>query len=146
MTAVSLLDAVTRQDQPAAVHERAARLAGQMIDGLLAERRQICQLEADFAPADWNDVQAAMGVERSFHALHREWAAEAEQVLVRIRQLIKDGLNVKDAEALEDAYASSLGRLKFTPEKTARGMEQARRGEFTPAEELRNELRARIRS
>jgi predicted transcriptional regulator len=146
MTAVSLLDAVTRDDQPLAVHARAVELAGQLVDVSLSERRRISQLEADFAPVDGGDDQAAMEIERSIYSLYQEWAAEAEQVLVRIRRLLASGFDVKDAEAMENAYASTLSRLKFTPERTARGIEQARRGQFVPAEDLRNELRSRIRS
>lgn len=146
MTAVSLLDAVTREDQPPAVHARAAGLADQMVENLLAERRRILRLEAEFAPVDWDDGQTAMEIERSIYSLHEEWAAEAEQVLLRVRRLAAQGLHVKDAGAMEDAYASGLARLKFTAEKTARGIQQARRDEFTPAQELRNELRARLRT
>jgi len=146
MTAVALLDAVTREDQPHAVHARAAALAGQLIEGLLAERRSICRIESEFTPADWGDGRVAMEIERSVYSLHQQWAAEAEQVLVRVRRLVAEGLTVKDAEEMEDAYASTLSRLKLTPDRTAQGVEQAIRGEFTPAEDLRNELRARIRS
>ncbi len=146
MTAVSLLDAVTRDDQPPAMHARAVELARQLVEASLVERQRICRLEAEFAPTDWGDGAAAMEIERSVYRLHGEWAAEAEQVLVRIRRLIASGLQVPDAAAMEDAYASALSRLKFTPEKIARGMDQASRGEFTPAEDLRNELRARIGS
>ena len=146
MTAVSLLDAVTREGQPQAVHARAGALAGQLIEGLLAERRSICRIESEFTPTDWGDGRIAMEIEQSIYSLHQEWAAAAEQVLVRVRRLVAAGLTVNDAQVLEDAYASTLSRLKFTPEKTARGIDQAIRGEFTPAEDLRNELRARIRS
>ena len=146
MTAVSLLDAVTREGQPHAVHARAAALAGQLIEGLLAERRSICRIESEFTPADWGDGRTATEIDRSIYSLHQEWAAAAEQVLVRVRRLVAAGLTVSDAQEMEDAYASTLSRLKFTPEKTARGIDQAIRGEFTPAQDLRNELRARIRS
>ena len=146
MTAVSLLDAVTRDDQPPDVHARALELAGQLVAASLAERRRICLLEAEFLPTQWGDGQAAMEIERSIHSLHSEWASEAEQVLIRVRRLGSGGLQVPDAAAMEDAYALTLSRLKFTPEKTARGMVQAHRGEFTPAEVLRDELRARVRS
>jgi hypothetical protein len=117
-----------------------------MVENLLAERRRILRLEAEFAPVDWDDGQTAMEIERSIYSLHEEWAAEAEQVLLRVRRLAAQGLHVKDAGAMEDAYASGLARLKFTAEKTARGIQQARRDEFTPAQELRNELRARLRT
>jgi len=146
MIAVSLLDAVTRADQPQAVPARTVELAGQLIDASLAERRRIRQLEAEFAPAESSDAQAVMDIERSIHSLYSGWVAEGEQILLRVRRLISSGLEVRQAAEMEDAYASTLSRLKFTPEKTSRGMEQARRGEFTPAEDLRNELRARIRS
>jgi hypothetical protein len=87
-----------------------------------------------------------MDIERSIYSLHQEWAAAAEQVLLRVRRLLAAGLTVNGTQEMEDAFASTLSRLKFTPEKTARGIDQAIRGEFTPAEDLRNELRARIRS
>jgi predicted transcriptional regulator len=146
MIAVSLLDAVTRADESQAIHARTAELAGQLIDASLAERRRIRQLEAEFAPAESSDAHAAMDIERSIHSLYTGWVTEAEQILLRVRRLISSGLEVRDAAEMEDAYASTLSRLKFTPEKTARGMAQAHRGEFTPAEDLRDELRTRIRS
>src|SRR5579864_1451469 len=132
MTAVSLLDAMTRDTKASAVDVRTLELAGQLVEAALAERLRVCRFEAEFAPTDWGDGQAVMEFERSIHALYAEWAAEAEQVLVRVRGLVSAGMQVRDAVALEHAYASTLSRLKFTPEKTARGMEQAHRGEFTP--------------
>lgn len=128
------------------MHQRAGTLATQLIDSLLADRKRTLQIEAELTTSDWGDGKAAMEIEQAIYSLHKEWAAQAEQLLQRVRRLIAGGLAVTNAEAMEAAYASTLARLKFTPDKTARGMEQAGRGEFTPAEEMRNELRARLRA
>lgn len=146
MTALPLLDVVSRDGQPAEVHARAASLASRLVEDMVAEFGRIRRIEAEFGSPDWNDASIATEVERSIYSLYHQWAAEAEQVLVRVRRLTAAGLVIDRVPELEDTYASGHARLKLTPEKTARGLEQARGGEFTPAEELRNELRARIRA
>lgn len=146
MTTASLLDAVTRDDASPAMRTRLAGLAGRVVEGLLARREQILRIEQEFLPSEWADPAAGIELERSIYSLHRQWIAEAEEVLQRVRHLVALGAGVKDVGAIEDAYASTVARLKLTPERTARGLTQAAQGESTPAEDLRNELRARIRA
>ncbi|HSU69403.1 MAG TPA: hypothetical protein VLJ39_21130 [Tepidisphaeraceae bacterium] len=146
MTTASLLDAVTRDDSSPAMRARLAGLAGRVVEGLLARRELILRIEQEFLPSEWADPAAGMELERSIYSLHRQWASEAEEVLQRVRRLVALGASVKDFEAIENAYASTIARLKLTPERTARGLTQAAQGEFTPAQDLRDELRARIRA
>jgi hypothetical protein len=147
MTAIPLFDALAREDRPAAPGGgRAAALAARLVEALLADWQRLRQFQEEFAPANWDDPAAAMEVETSIYRLFEAWAAEAEQVLVRLRRLAAAGHPVAGAEALEDACGQAAARLRFTPERMARAMEQVRRGEFTPAKELRDELRARLRA
>lgn len=60
-----------------------AALAKQLIEGLLADRQRIHQMETELSRADWGDGKAAMEIEEAVYSLHLEWAAQAEQVLVR---------------------------------------------------------------
>ena len=146
MTAIPLLDALATANQSTKAMNRLATLASRMVEDLLEERGRIRRIEADFGTDDWSDLGGAIEIEGSIHSMYRQWASEAEQVLLRVRRLSEAGVVVDRTDVLEDAYASTLSRLQLTPEKTSRGIQQANTGAFTPAEELRTELRARIRT
>ena len=147
MTAVSLFDALALEESRAPSGAgRATRLAATLVEALLADWQRIRQLQEEFAPGNWDNPPAATAVEASIYELHETWTAEAEEVLDRLRKLSLAGSHIAGTEALEDAYGLARARLKLTPDKLARTMEQVRRGEFTPAEELRNELRSRLRA
>lgn len=145
MTAIPLFDALAREDRPAAPGGgRAAALAARFVEALLADWQPIRQIQNEFGPADWDNPATATEVEKSIYRLFESWAADAEQVLLRLRWLAAAGRPV--AGALEDAYGLAAARLRFTPERLATAMEQVRRGEFTPAKELKDELHARLRA
>ncbi len=88
----------------------------------------------------------AIEIARSIHALHAQWAVEAEQILSRVRQLMESGCRVPKADVLQDAIGLARARLQLTPEKIAGAMDQVQSGQFIPARELRNELDARVRA
>ncbi len=107
MVAISLLDAFVRED--ARVRGGASwamRLAANLVDDLLAHWQRVRQFQDEFSPNDWSDP-AALTVERSIYALHEAWAADAEQVLIRLRRLAASGQPVSGVEALEDALGSA---------------------------------------
>lgn len=83
---------------------------------------------------------------RSLYDVYQAWAADAEQVLARTRALVKAGCCVQNADDLEHAVGRVQARLNMTPEKFDRAREQIRQGLGIPLEEVRSELRARIRA
>lgn len=141
MTAVSLFDVLARDGPPAA-----DRLAQKLVESALAEWDRLRQCEQEFTPAEWDAAGRTMEITRSIYALFEDWAAEAEQVLIRTRPRSASGHTVPGAEALEDAYGAARARLELTPERVARAMGQVGRGQFKPATELRDELRTRLRA
>ena len=151
MTAVSLYDLIAREAGAGVTaypqaRDRAGWLAERLVESTIADWHRLVQYEDDLTPANRDDEGVALEIARSIHGLFQEWAAEAEQVLARTRQRASAGHRVANAEALEDAYGRTRARLKLTPEMIARSMEHVRRGEFVPAEELRDELRTRLRA
>ena len=148
MTAISLFDALATSEASRAPsgRGRTTRMATKLVEAMLADWQRIRQFQEEFAPGNWEDPTAATAVDTSIYAMYETWAAEADAVLIRVRQLSKTGSPIAGTEALEDAHGLAISRLKFTPENLARAMEQVRRGDFTPAEEMRNELRSRLRA
>ena len=149
MTAISLLDLLSTErdalrDDPDRGQDRAAALAGQVVEASLLDWERVRQYEEEFASSAWNDD--SLDVERSVHALYSEWVAEAEQVLARVRRLVENGASVPNAQSLERAIGRTRAQIKCAPEKIARAMEQVRDGKVVPIKELRDELRARLRS
>lgn len=151
MTAVSLLDILLHNGASVTEAIRAGkepveRLAGQLVESSLDDWKRVRQYEADFTPSNWIDREMAIEIGRSIHALHVQWAGEAEQILSRVEQLMESGCRVPKADALRDAIGMTRALLKLTPEGIAGAMDQVQSGQFTPARELRNELDARLRA
>lgn len=148
MTAVALFDVVAGETAglpPGQPKEVLAHLAERLIDTALADLRRIEEDERQFGSPTL-ESPAALNLLRSVYRLFEQWAGDAEQVLIRVRGLISGGHVIPQAEALEDAYARVRARLKLTPEQTAKAMEQVRQGQMVSGEDLRNELRARVRA
>jgi hypothetical protein len=149
MTAVSLFDLLAREgssssdDSPQA---SLAELAQTLVSDMLADWKRLKEYEQRYSPSLQEDPQLALEITRSIYLMFQEWAREAEQVLARVQKLAASGQQRADIAALEDAHAFAMARLKLTPEKLAQAMQQARSGNTVPAEELRNELRARLRA
>ena len=148
MTAVALFDVVAEEmtgSDAGQTRQVLARLAGRLIDAALADLRRIEDDERQFGSPTL-ESPAAVELLRSVYRLFELWAGEAEQVLTRVRRLVASGHPIPQAEALEDAYARVRARLNLTPEQIARAIEQVRRGQTVSGQELRDELRARIRA
>jgi hypothetical protein len=151
MTAVSLFDLLARAGAGAGNGERARderlmQFAQGLVEEALADWERVRRYEEEFTSADWEPGGLGLEVTRSLYSMYEKWAADAEQVLARTRELATQGWAVASAESLEDAYGRVKARLKLTPEMVARAMEQVRQGQTVPAKELRDELRARIRA
>ncbi|HEX4796594.1 MAG TPA: hypothetical protein VH370_22575 [Humisphaera sp.] len=149
MTAVSLFDVLAR-DKPetniATGESSLASLAEKLVAAALADWERLKEYEQEFGPGVEDDPAIARDVLRSMYNMLREWAEDADQILGRARKLAAAGRSAPKIEALEDAYCMACARLKLTPEDMMRAMEQVRQGKAIPAEELRNELRARLRA
>ena len=148
MTGITLYDALAQAggaaDEPLAGHLK--RLAERLIAGVLADLERVRELEGQCLTQDWRDADLHRRLTRSVYELYREWAAEGEQVLARVRPSSGTTASIPRADELEDAVCRVRARLQLTPEQIERATEQVRRGQIIPAKELRNELRARIRA
>jgi hypothetical protein len=153
MTAVTLYDALAQAGGAAAepLAGRLKWLAERLVAGTLADLQRVRELEEQCLTQDWRDAELHRRLTRSIYELYREWGTEAEQVLGRVRPQTAGAAAaaaaaIPRADELEDAYWRVRARLQLTPEQIERATEQARRGQTIPAEDLRNELRARVRA
>jgi hypothetical protein len=154
MTAVSLFDALAREDLAAASsaapqvrRQLLARFAEQLVADQLAELHRLGEYEREFASTPGRDPAHELEVRRTVWSLYADWADEADLVLSRARSSAAAGGAVAPAaDRLDQAIGRVRARLSVTPEQTARAIEDARQGRVIPAEELRDELRARLRA
>jgi len=146
MTAVALFDAVARECSvrridPIAESEL-GKLAVRMMHDSLTDFHRIRSYDDRLAMSSPEPV-CRPDVVRALWQLYRRWADDAEQVLARAKSVDK---SLQGIEQLNDAIGRVLARLSVTPDQTIRAMEQAMRGEVVPIKELRDELRARLRT
>jgi hypothetical protein len=154
MTAVSLFDALAREDSAAASsagpEERRrllTRFAGQLVADQLSELDRLGEYERQFASTPGRDPGHELDVRRTVWLLYAAWADEADLVLSRARSWDSAGAAVPaSADQLDQAIGRVRARLSVPPEQTARAIEDARQGRVIPAKELRDELRARLRA
>lgn len=102
--------------------------------------------EEELSTTTFADSTEEAAVNRSLYETYQKWSAEATKVLEQTRKLAAAGQSIAQAEELEQAYARMQARLKLTPDMFERAMAQSRRGEGIPMKELRDELRARVRT
>jgi hypothetical protein len=122
-----------------------ADLAAKYADSALADWKRILECEDQYGSTEFATPAAEAAANRSLYDVYQKWAIEAEQVLIRARQLATRGCRIDNAEALEDAYGRIQARLKLTPEMIERAKEQIRLGQGIPIKELRDGLPARVR-
>jgi phage/plasmid-associated DNA primase len=146
MTAVPLFDILAHSQGSDADGPRLAQLAEKLVESALADWQRVLDYEQQFSSAELATPALESQFNQSIYRIYQEWAADAEQILQRTRSLAARGYPVENGRALEDAHGRVGARLKLTPQMLARATEQVRRGETTPIEELRNELRSRVRS
>ena len=121
-------------------------MAERLVAEMLADLQRVREYEELCLAQDWRDAELHRHLTRSIYELYQEWAAEAEQVLGRVRPSSAAGSPIPRAGELEDQLWRVRARLQFTPERIERATDQARAGQTIPAEELRDELRARVRA
>lgn len=143
---VHLLDSLSEDDQAlpeADLNARRTALAQSLIAGALAEVEHLRTYERA-ATAERPSTNLAL--HRCVYELFRQWAQDAEQLFDRLRALKATGTQVPDLERLDRAIGHTLARLKLRPEQVVSATRQALAGQVIPMEELRNELRARVRT
>ncbi|HSZ54179.1 MAG TPA: hypothetical protein VK797_00850 [Tepidisphaeraceae bacterium] len=146
MTAIPLFDALARRQSETTgkADADAIPLAERLVEASLSDLRRIDDYEQEFGLPDFRSPSAAE-IMSSVYRLYEQWAGEAEQILRRVRRLIAGGRSISSAAALEDAFGRVQARLGLTPEKIARGIEDARQGRTVPVQAIRDELRDRLR-
>jgi hypothetical protein len=151
MIAVSFFDALAHDSGTpgGSVPQRAAdlaRLAKTYVASALADWQRVLECEDLFGYMTFRTLTDQSTTNRALYEVYQTWAAAAEQVLLRTRQLSNAGQAVEAAEELEHAFGRVQARLKMTPERFDRAREQIRQGLGIPLEEVRNGLRARVRT
>jgi hypothetical protein len=146
MTAIPLFDALARarSSDPRDDQADAVPMAERLIDASISDLKRIDEYEKEFGQPDLHS-SSAVEILTSVYRLYEQWAGEAEQILRRMRPLVSNGQSLPSAASLEDAYGRVQARLGLTPEKIARGIEDARQNRTVPGEVIRDELRARLR-
>lgn len=149
MTAISLFDVLAGKEADCADPQRMTRVtrfAAKLVESALADWHRVLGCEQEFASSEFATPETEAKIDQSLYEMYQTWVADAEQVLERTRKLAAGGYSVDGAQALEDAHGQARARLKLTPEMIARATQQVRDGHTVPIEELRNELRARLRA
>lgn len=147
MTAVALYDALAQvaRDEKGST-EGLVRIAEKLVASSLEDLGRLTEYEQQCFMQDWRDARLHRVLTQSIYEMYQDWAREAEQVLVRVRRSAVGGESIARASELEKAAWRVAARLKLNPDQIERATEQVRRGETIPAEELRHELRARLRA
>ncbi|HZN69815.1 MAG TPA: hypothetical protein VFB66_31365 [Tepidisphaeraceae bacterium] len=142
MIAVALFDLLARtraagSESGPEVGARLGRFAGRLVEAVLADLQCLRAYEQDLlaARATSNDDGLDRDVLRSLWAYYAQWAADAEQVLARVRVAREAGQVVRDADRLEEAHGIIRARVSITPEQIMRTPDEpmghpARVGEF----------------
>jgi hypothetical protein len=149
MIAVALLDTLAREADANSVNASSAeiaRLAEKYVASSLADWQRVLECEDQVGSAVFVTPTMREAVNRSLYEVYRKWASEAEQVLARTRHLAAHGYPVENAAVLEHAFGRVQARLKLAPDAVEHAIAQIQSGEGIPVGELRDELRARVRS
>lgn len=135
MVALPLFDVVMSSDRS----ERSVGVAGRLVEGAMADLRQIEVLEEELAPA------GLMSFDRQAVALLRgmyeRWASEARALLDRAAQAERRFSKVQGVDALRDALGRTLAMLSVSIEDMEAGRRDILEGRTLSGEEARRELR-----
>lgn len=120
---------------------RLARMAEELVAGVLAAFRQVEQLDR-LPPGSQEPFRKDVAI--MLRLAYSQCAQDAEQVLQRVSRLEKRGKQIAGAEALRDALGRTQAMLSVSLEDISEAQQQGRQGNVRAAEELRRELRARL--
>jgi hypothetical protein len=148
MVAVFFLDALTRDISPSSLQQNVGVgvLAETYVQSALADWERVLDCERQFGAMTFATPAEQSRVNRSLYEVYQKWAADAEQILLRTRQIIVAGGRIENVDSLEHAFGRVQARLKMTPEMFDRAREQIRQDQGIPMEGLRNGIRARVRA
>jgi hypothetical protein len=126
MTAVTLYDALAQANGAAAVPAAGPLkwLAEQLIAASLADLQRLREFEEHCLTRDWRDADLHRRLTRSIYELDRQWVAEAEQILDRVRpptgaDATSVAATTPRADELEDACWRIRARLQLTPDQSS---------------------------
>ena len=151
MIAMSILDVLTRDGagkpdtDPRQVVSTSA-LLGTLVDFVIADFQRLLDLERAIGSFEGLSLQRERELNESVYAAYREWAANAEHVFARVRNLDSDRMAVAKVQALRELYGRVRARLLLTPVQAESASRQIREGKGIPMKELRDELHARVRA
>lgn len=135
MVALPLFDMVIASDHS----ERSVGVAGRLVDGALADLRQIEAMEEELAPAGLTrfDRQTVAVI----RGLYEQWTHETRSVLDRAAQAERRFGKVERVDALRDALGRTLAMLSISIDDMEAGRREIREGRTISGEEVRRELR-----
>lgn len=148
MAAVNLFDVLVQTE--AALPDAGGRREGtlttfaeRMVAALRDDYRRLKAYEEDFDFTDLDDERELL-ILRSIWRAFDHWAQETEGVVARVEKLGPAGKDIEGLEELRDQYCVTRARLTITPDSLIEAKHQDARGEVFTAQELRDELRARL--
>ena len=141
-TGAQIFDRLCRQSVPPEPESEAlVRLAEQMVATSIKSGQMLRELRERMFPM--SDNPAALEVAHALRAEFLQWADEADAVFERASKLRQSGRSISGSEELGDLIGMTRAMLQITPEAHLQAVEQIRRGETVPIDEVRRELRLR---
>lgn len=134
MVALPLLDVVISSDRA----ERSIGVAARLVEGALADLRQIEKLEEGLAPASLTQFERQSSA--LIRGLYEQWANEARALLDRAAQAERRFGRVAGVEALRDELGRTLAMLSVSLDDMEAGSSDLLGGRMTSGEEIRREL------
>jgi len=141
MVALPLFDVVLSSGQEP---QRSAKVAAELIQSALGEIRHVQNLDESLAPQDpahFDRQTVAL-----LRGMYEDWARQAEGLLERIAPLERRCGPIEGAQALRDAHGRTRAMLSIPLDRLERAHKDAVEGRTSPVEEVRRELRLRIKS
>jgi hypothetical protein len=112
------------------------------IAAALAEARALRQYDDKLFPPSADP--AVFEPAKELHAAWSRWVDDSEALYERVRPLLRARQYVNGATDLDHAIGRTRAMLQITPESWLEGLEEGRRGDVVPHEEIRRELRDRL--
>jgi hypothetical protein len=116
-------------------------VAKSWVDSLLSEVRYIRALDVALAQPTFDPKLAAL-----LRGMYEEWARAAQIAEERLLRLTRAGHAIQGFAELRDQHGRVCAMLQVTVEGVEESRRQIAAGHVIPAEELRRELRSRVRT
>lgn len=135
-----MLDAVL---SPGQAPERSTRIATHLVRFALDELAQIERLDENLAPED--PLQFDRPTVAWVRGMYERWADEAESLLARVDEIERHSSQIAGAATLRDAHGRTRAMLSVSLDELEKGGRDIAEGRAVPMEEVRRELRLRVR-